>query len=418
MTRCVVLCLLPLVCAATASGRQKTQPKTRTLSEQEVVDMMVGTAILCTRGGDTDGMIQRVKAAYADGKRYTMIALEDVPDDWTAFTMFAVGGGGAWEYVTRRMESQGFGRGGRGQAHVQTGPTSAEVLSEYIGKKFDVTFEAEAGGATASALTTAERMHIPIVDGCPSGRCLPEVQMSPFNLNSGITRAPLAGVTRYGDVVIIPKLVDDYRSEDLTRAIAVSSGGGFTVAANAVSGKVLKANLIPGFLSKAIRLGRAAREASESGHDAVQAVVAAGEGFLLFKGTVTKSDTRGEQGFGWTDAHLRGTGAFSGSTYKIFNKNENMVAWRDGKLDASAPDLICPIDPQTGWAIRSGGIIGAFTVGQEVAIVGFPNHPMWRTPKGIDMMGPRHFGFDEDYVPIEQLHGAAKEHVERQGSPR
>ena len=77
-----------------------------------------------------------------------------------------------------------------------------------------------------------------------------------------------------------------------------------------------------------------------------------------------------------------------------------------------------PIDPQTGWAIRSGGIIGAFTVGQEVAIVGFPNHPMWRTPKGIDMMGPRHFGFDEDYVPIEQLHGAAKEHVERQGSPR
>jgi DUF917 family protein len=304
------------------------------------------------------------------------------------------------------MDAQGFGRGGRGQP--QTGQTSADVLSEYIGKKFDVTFEAEAGGATASALTTAERMHIPIVDACPSGRCLPEVQMSPFNLNNGLTRAPLAGLTRYGDVVIIPKLFDDYRSEDLTRAIAVSSGGGFTVAANAVSGKVLKANLIPGFLSKAIRLGRAAREASEAGRDPVTAVVSAGEGFLLFKGTVSKSDSRGEQGFGWTDAYLQGTGAFSGSTYKIFNKNENMVAWRDGKLDAAAPDLICPLDPTTGWAIRSGGVIGSFTVGREIAIVEFPNHPMWRTAKGIDMMGPRHFGFDEEYVPIERLHGTGK----------
>lgn len=408
VTQLAALCLLPLVCAAGVLAQQKAQPKTKTLNEQDLVDMMVGTSILCTRGGDTAGMIQRVKAAYAGGKRYTMIALEDVPDDWTAFTMFGVGGGGAWEYVTKRMEAQGFGRGGRGQGQAQTGPTSADVLSEYIGKKFDVTFEAEAGGATAGALATAERMHIPIVDGCPSGRCLPEVQMSSFNLNNGITRAPLAGVTRYGDVVIIPKLFDDYRSEDLTRAIAVSSGGGFTVAANAVSGKVLKANLIPGFLSKAIRLGRAAREASASGQDAVHAVVAAGGGFLLFKGTVTKSDSRGEQGFGWTDAYLDGSGAFSGSKYKIFNKNENMVAWRDGKLDAAAPDLICPVDPKTGWAIRSGGIIGSFTVGQEVAIIGFPNHPMWRTPKAIEMLGPRHFGFDEDYQPIEALHGRGR----------
>jgi len=168
-------------------------PKTRTLSEQELVDMMVGTSILCTRGGDTAGMIQRIKTALADGKRFTMIALEDVPDDWTAFTMFGVGGGGAWDYVTKRMETQGFASG-RGQ-QTTTGPTAADVLSDYLGKKFDATFEAEAGGATASALTTAQRMNIPIIDACPSGRCLPEVQMSPFFLN-GTTRAPLAGVTR------------------------------------------------------------------------------------------------------------------------------------------------------------------------------------------------------------------------------
>jgi len=45
-------------------------------------------------------------------------------------------------------------------------------------------------------------------------------------------------------------------------------------------------------------------------------------------------------------------------------------------------------------------------VGQEVVLVGWPNSEMWRTPKGIEVFGPRHFGFDFDYVPIEQLQKA------------
>ncbi len=388
-----------LLAASMLSTNVATAPKLRTLTEQELVDMMVGTSILCTRGGDTEGMIQRIKAALAEGRRFQMIALEDVPDDWTAFTMFGVGGGGAWDHVTQRMQEQGFGRVGQSR----TGPTAADVLATYLDKKFDATFEAEAGGATAGALMTAQRMNIPIVDACPSGRCLPEVQMSPFFLN-GVTRAPLAGVTRYGDIVLIPKAADDFRVEDLTRAFAVASGGGISVAANAVSGETLRANLIPGFLSKCIKLGRAAREAVAAGRDPVEAVVKAGDGYLLFQGTVQRADSRGEQGFGWTEAYLDGLGAFAGSRYKIFNKNENMVAWRDGKLDAAAPDLICPLDPKTGWAMKTRGVIGSFPIGATLAIVGFANHPIWRTPRAIEMLGPRHFGFDEDYKPIETLH--------------
>jgi DUF917 family protein len=377
-----------------------SEPRLRMLAQQELVDMMVGTSILCTRGGDTAGLIKRIEDALAQGRTFTMVALEDVPDDWTAFTSFGVGGGGAWEHVTQRMEQRGFVRGKPADPNA---PTAIDVLAAHLGKKFDVTFEAEAGGATAGALITASRMNIPIVDACPSGRCLPEVQMSPFFMN-GVSRAPLAAVTRYGDAIIMPRVVDDYRVEDLTRALAVASGGGVTVAANAVSGQVLKANLIPGFLSRAIALGRAAREARAAGRDPVAAVVAAGDGYLLFRGIVRRSDTKGEQGFGWTDAVLEGSGAFAGGEYRIFNKNENMVAWRDGRLDAAAPDLISPLDPATGWAMRGGPVIGSFVVGQELAIVGFRNHPIWRTPKAIEMLGPRHFGFKEDYVPIEQLH--------------
>lgn len=377
-----------------------SQPRARSLERQELVDMMVGTSILCTRGGDTEGMIKRIDDALAAGAKFTMIALEDIPDEWMSFTSFGVGGGGAWPHVTERMERQGFVRGKPSDPSL---PTAIDLLSGYLGRRFDVTFEAEAGGATASALLTASRLNIPIVDGCPSGRCLPEVQMSPFFMN-GISRAPLAATTRYGDSIIMPRVHDDFRVEDLTRALAVASGGGVTVAANAVNGKVLKQNLIPGFLSKAIALGRAARTAVASGSDPVQAVVNAGEGYLLFRGIVSQSDSKGELGFGWTTAVLDGTGGFAGSQYRIFNKNENMVAWRDGRLDASAPDLIAAVDPRTGWAMRGGSVIGSFVVGQDLAIVGFRNHAIWRTPKAAEMLGPRHFGFDHDYVPIEQLH--------------
>jgi DUF917 family protein len=119
---------------------------------------------------------------------------------------------------------------------------------------------------------------------------------------------------------------------------------------------------------------------------------------------VRRSDSKADRGFGWTDAYLDGVGEYAGSRYRIYNKNENLAAWRDGSLDAAAPDLIVALDPRTGWTMRGGSIIGSFVVGDELAIVGFPNHALWRTPKAISMVGPRYFGLEEDYVPIEVLH--------------
>jgi DUF917 family protein len=31
------------------------------------------------------------------------------------------------------------------------------------------------------------------------------------------------------------------------------------------------------------------------------------------------------------------------------------------------------------------------------------NSPAWRTAKGIEVIGPRHFGFDFDYRTIEEV---------------
>ncbi len=131
------------------------------LDEQQLVDMVVGAGIYCTRGVNTASQIQRVVDAYWAGQKFQLISLQDVPDDWLAFTSFTVGGG-AWEHVPARLTKQGF-------QPDPSAPTASGVLARHLGTRFDVTFQAEAGGATVAALLTAAREGVPLIDACPTG---------------------------------------------------------------------------------------------------------------------------------------------------------------------------------------------------------------------------------------------------------
>ena len=93
---------------------------------------------------------------------------------------------------------------------------------------------------------------------------------------------------------------------------------------------------------------------------------------------------------------------FDGHLYKVFVKNENIVSWLDGEPDAMSPDFISNLDPATGDAITGAGL-GGYPIGMEVVMVGWRVSPMWRVEKGIEVFGPRYFGFDFDYVPLEEL---------------
>jgi DUF917 family protein len=67
------------------------------------------------------------------------------------------------------------------------------------------------------------------------------------------------------------------------------------------------------------------------------------------------------------------------------------------------PDLACLIDETTGAPATNPYV----TVGSRLAVVAFPSAPQWRTDKGVATLGPRHFGFDIDFVPVERRLGVA-----------
>src|SRR5215510_3587265 len=100
--------IIALVAAGQAVLRGQRTPKIRSLSEQEMLDMMQGSSIQASRSSNTAQLVQRVKEAFAGGSKFTMMSLDDLPDDWTVAVPVGVGGGGAWDYVRERVQKQGL----------------------------------------------------------------------------------------------------------------------------------------------------------------------------------------------------------------------------------------------------------------------------------------------------------------------
>ena len=93
-----------------------------------------------------------------------------------------------------------------------------------------------------------------------------------------------------------------------------------------------------------------------------------------------------------------GDAADAGSSYRIWSKNENLLAWRDGAPDVMSPDLICCLSGESGEPVANPH----HAVGERVDVVGVPAPSQWRASAGVAVLGPRHFGFDLDFVPLEE----------------
>jgi DUF917 family protein len=379
---------------------QRAAPKVRTLTEQEMVDMMQGSSIQASRSSATEPMVKTVRDAFAQGKKFTMIGLDDLADDATVTVPVGCGGGGAWDYVIERTKNQNL------STITDASVRAIQALSKHTGKKFDALIRFEAAGATLQTFMAASALNVPVVDACPAGRAVPELDQQ-LTFANGLPLAPGAACSRWGDVIIIDKSVDAYRGEDLFRAMAVASGGGVSAVQNVMSGRDAKRSVIKGEVSKAILYGKTLREAREQGREPIAALLKVSNGFKLFQGTVTKDDMKGDRGFTWHNVELTGAKEYAGHNYKLYVKNENIVAWLDGVPDAMAPDLICNLDPKTGDTLFGQGL-GAYPVGKDVVMIGIPNSTMWRTPKGLELFGPRHFGFDFDYRSVEDIQKARR----------
>ena len=93
-----------------------------------------------------------------------------------------------------------------------------------------------------------------------------------------------------------------------------------------------------------------------------------------------------------------GIGEYKGHTAYVEFQNENLTATVDGKILATTPDLISLVDTETYIPVTTDGL----KYGKRVMVVGLKCFHLWRTEKGIELVGPRYFGVDTDYIPLEE----------------
>jgi DUF917 family protein len=254
----------------------------------------------------------------------------------------------------------------------------------------------EAGGINsmvpfAAAATTG----LPLIDADAMGRAFPELQMKLPGL-VGIGTAPMAVADEKGNVAMIRTVANPW-SERLARSVAIQMGCAAGTAQLVMRGADVERAMALGTLTLAERIGSAVRLAAERHDDPVAAAIEVLKGRLLFEGKVTDVDRATTSGFARERAQMRGLGLWAGSIFDLEFQNEHLAARHDGVVVASVPDLITALDTATGEPVNTE----ALRYGLRLSVMGAPCDPRWRTPAGLALVGPRYFGYDLDYSPVE-----------------
>jgi len=122
-------------------------------------------------------------------------------------------------------------------------------------------------------------------------------------------------------------------------------------------------------------------------------------GYFLFKGIVSAVKWEDKDGFTYGDLYVDGEDGFSGDTFKIWIQNENIISWKNDKIYVTVPDSINIIDDTKNMPLLNPDA----KVGDRISIFALKSFNPWRTEKGMEVFGPKFFGYDIEYRPIEDI---------------
>ena len=334
-------------------------------------------------GGDTYlALLQALQATEDFGPAH-LVDVDELPDD---ALIMPCGGIGATMVSIEKIENGDEGERLRDHLQYLTGRPVAALMAGEIG-----------GGNGLLPATWASRMGLPLVDADGMGRAFPEVPQVTMQL-AGISPSPAVMTDERGNLVVF-QAISGHWMERLERAAAVEFGGSASSTEFSLTAAQARTATVRNSVSLAIRIGEAVTDVTGS---PVAALIAEIGAFQLVTGKVSDVDRRVTSGFVRGSVVIEGLGEDAGRLIRLELQNENLVALERGRILASVPDLISVLDSETADAIPTERI----RYGQRVVVIAFPCDPVWRTDRGVAAAGPRAFGYDFDYVPVEELAGA------------
>jgi len=369
--------------AVTAQGEERPLgPGERYLSADDIEALALGAWILGTGGGGSPYLnLLNVRELYKQGHKVVLKDPMTLPDD----ALVAV-------LSTQGAPVVGMERLGDPENSLKP----LRILEDYLGRKFDAVMPVEIGGGNGvMPLMVAAISGLPTIDADSMGRAYPEAQMTSFSA-AGLQCFPLA-MADVRDNEILIKKADSWKwMERISRKICTEMGSTASTCKAPRSGAEVKKFGVLHTTTKAISLGHAVFEARANHTDPVAAIVENCEGLKLFKGKITDIERRTTEGFLRGRAELEGMDEDQGKQFTLDFQNEFSVGSQNGEPVVMTPDLICVVDSVNGDGIATETI----RYGQRVTVLALPAPDIFLTPRGLELVGPRAFGFDFDYKSV------------------
>ncbi|MBM3568469.1 MAG: DUF917 domain-containing protein [Alphaproteobacteria bacterium] len=354
----------------------------RPLSLDDIEALAIGAWILGTGGGGSPYLgLLNMRRLYAEGKTVRLMPPEALADD-------------AWVAVVSNMGAPLVGQ--ERLSDSRNAARAVTLMEEYRKVRFDAVMSLEIGGGNSiQPLMVAAHTGLPVVDADCMGRAYPEAQMTSFAVGD-LRPYPLTTVDPRGVESIVHQVPSWKWMERVSRKICAETGSTAATCKAPRTGREVKDWGIPYTTTQAIGIGRAVLAARRAHVDPVAAVIDHAGGKLLFKGKVSDVERRTTEGFLRGRTRIAGLDSDRGRTLELAFQNEWAVGWIDGRPAVSTPDLICVLDTVSGEAIGSETL----RYGQRVTSIALPSPKVFLTPKGLQHVGPRAFGYDLDFVSV------------------
>jgi uncharacterized protein len=350
------------------------------ITVDDIDDLAAGAVVLGAGGGGDPHLLSMiVRAALRRHGPVRLVPAADLDPDGLILPVALIG--------APMMLGEKLFHGGEFAAAVST-------FERFLGRDVVGVMPIEVGGTnTLVPIAAAAALGLPVVDADAMRRAFSSVHLTQLTL-AGISASPMVLVDSVHNTVVL-RGVDNESVERLARATTREMGMLAVSASYPITGRQAVTFAIPGSLSYCLHLGGLVRAYEQGNPDAYQSVLDFCGGQIIFTGKVADLHRRTELGRQSGTVVLEH--AQEGDRFlRIDFQDENLLAIEDGVALVTVPDLISVLDTETGVATATESL----ELGQLVDVLAIPAHDRWRQPDGIELVGPRAFGYDVDYVPF------------------
>jgi DUF917 family protein len=376
---------------------REDMPRTELKTIEDCENLLEGALWLGTGGGGSyqEGL-ELLQEVLDESLCLGWVNLEDISDDvWTV----TVGLHGSIAPLSTEILDEIHNEGLTEATDEWYLVKAVKELSVSLGLEFGCVVPSELGpDSVAIPLAVGARLDVPVVDGDYIGRAVPEETQSTYCLY-GKQSNLFAGVDRWGNSVFVKKAVNTHSLERMAKMLAVASYGDIAVATTPLIAEEMKRIIVPGTLSQCLKIGQAIRHARKNGDDPISAALEEVSGWRLFEGRVAQLETEDRDGYYFGNVHIEGQGKHDGQRLQVWFKNENQVTWLNGEPWVCSPDLVSLVYQGNGRGIYNAEL----KQDDDVVVIGIRGLDCFRTQKGLALAGPRHYGYDIEYIPIEAL---------------